>query len=423
MSYTATYTYGTDSGDYPWMQSLAAFGAPGELLSSVSSTPFSSTVSVTALYAGALLIVEQYVGYNTGEPVPGPYGISDGAANDWISLCSEGIAGGGADGTTWWLQVWYCIANEASTAGTEITVAGPPSDEYYVAQQGNVTQFIAATDGTYMGPFVVLALATYNTSTDPPVSGPPSLSVTATNPQLLYSSAIALNGPSGSLGAVSPFTLDWNAVDSDYFVAAGEYEVFDDSYVPPPPIPLPLRYKKLPLSLDFANCTWDQQNRLLMYELYRSCGLDPANAYLQSLYDWLDDWIVPVTITVTVWSEAVDPTAWTVLKQVMQGQVVTLDPSVSEEWAAYGYPGYEGQYEVMQKTYNPFQGDASQFANQAGGDPSTVVGSATLASPANTSSGTIVLQLRTYNPFCFFDVSQTPSYANVPGPIIGDPLS
>jgi hypothetical protein len=52
-----------------------------------------------------------------------------------------------------------------------------------------------------------------------------------------------------------------------------------------------------------------------------------------------------------------------------------------------------------------------------------VVGSAALASPANTSSGTIVLVLRTYNPFVFFDVSQTPSYANVPGPVIGDPLS
>lgn len=184
----------------------------------------------------------------------------------------------------------------------------------------------------------------------------------------------------------------------------------------------PLRYKRLPLTLDFASCTYDQQNRLLMYELYRSIGLDPQNAFLLTLYVWLTKWIVPVTVTVTAWQEAVDPSNWAILKQVRRGQVVTIDPSVSEEWAAYGYPSYEGQYEVMQSTYNPFQGDASQFANQAGGDPSTVVGSATLASPANTSSGTLVLVLRTYNPYVFFDVSQTPSYLDVPGPVIGDPL-
>lgn len=191
--------------------------------------------------------------------------------------------------------------------------------------------------------------------------------------------------------------------------------------VQPGPAP-PLRYKKIPLTLDFATTTWDQQSRLIMYELYRSLGLDPTNAFLQAQYEWLLDlgWVPPVTITVTVWSEAVDPSVWSILKQLKRGQVLTLDPSVSTEWAAYGLPGYEGQYEVMETTYNPFQGDASQFANAAGGDPSTVVGNSTLASPSSQASGTIVLVLRTWNPFVLFDVSQTPSYANLPGPIIGD---
>jgi hypothetical protein len=184
----------------------------------------------------------------------------------------------------------------------------------------------------------------------------------------------------------------------------------------------PLRYKKIPLTLDFATTTWDQQSRLIMYELYRSLGLDPTNAFLQTQYSWLAalGWVPPVTGTLTVWSEAVDPATWSILKQRKRGEIITLDPSVSPEWAAYGLPGYEGQYEIMETTYNPFQGDASQFASQAGGDPSTVIGSSTLASPSSQASGTIVLVLRTFNPFVLFDVSQTPSYANVPGPIIGD---
>lgn len=401
-TFTAAYTYGTDSGDYPWMQSLAAFGAPGELLSNVSSLPFSSTVSVTALYAGALLIVEQYTGYKSGETVPGPYAISDEADNDWISLCSEEIAGGGADDTTWWLQVWYCIANEASTSGTEITVTGPPVDEYFVLQQGDVTQFIAATDGTYMGPFLLLASATYNTSTDPPVSGPPSLSVTATNPQLLYSSAIALNGPSESLNAVSPFTLDWNAVSGGYFVAAGEYEVFDDSYVGPVALPI-VRRKLLPLSLDFATCTYDQQNRLLQYEIYKALGSDGSLVVPNT------PWDPPVTITLQVWSESVDDD-WNILKTPDEGEgfcgrIITIDSSASADWA--------GDYEIMSATYTPFEGDTS---GEYAGD-TLVQSSGATAAGANSNSGLITLVLRTYNgpvlEAC--DVSTTPTYDDVPG--------
>ncbi|MGB8887107.1 MAG: hypothetical protein WCC87_10320 [Candidatus Korobacteraceae bacterium] len=176
------------------------------------------------------------------------------------------------------------------------------------------------------------------------------------------------------------------------------------------------RSKRVPLTLDFASTTWDQQNRLTMYELYRSCGLDPANAFLQSLFGWLagSPWDPPVTITVTVWSEAVDD-SWNVLKSVMRGQRITIDPSVSVEWA--------GDYEVMETTYNPFQGDASQFSTEGGGDPSTVIGSSVLATPADQNAGTIVLVLRTYNENVFFDTSQTPSYVDLPGPILGDPES
>ncbi len=174
------------------------------------------------------------------------------------------------------------------------------------------------------------------------------------------------------------------------------------------------RSKRIPLTLDFASTTYDQQSRLTMYELYRSCGLDPSDPFLQSLYSWLagSPWVPPVTVTVKVWSEAVDVN-WNVLKQVMRGQRITIDPTVSTEWA--------GDYEVMETTYNPFQGDASQFSTEGGGDPSTVVGSSVLASPADQNSGTLLLVLRTYNPNVFFDTSRTPSYVNLPGPILGDP--
>ncbi len=41
--------------------------------------------------------------------------------------------------------------------------------------------------------------------------------------------------------------------------------------------------------------------------------------------------------------------------------------------------------------------------------------SASIISAADQKAGLIVLKLRTYNPYIFFDTSMTPSYVNVPG--------
>ncbi|MGC2108229.1 MAG: hypothetical protein WA655_01850 [Candidatus Korobacteraceae bacterium] len=234
-----------------------------------------------------------------------------------------------------------------------------------------------------------------------------------------------LNSESGSLGIFLVIfeddpgtyggdTITLSASSDAVTMAAAAIDAAPDGG--PPPTPPPLRYKRVPLTLDFASTTFDQQSRLTMYEIYRCNGLDPLNPFLQSLFEGLADspWEAPVTITLTTWSEAVDDD-WNVLKSVLRGQRITIDPSVSTEWA--------GDYEVTETTYYPFQGDASQFS-AAGGDRSTVIGSSTLATPADQNAGTMVLKLRTYDENVLsIEESQTPSYVNVPGPILGDPES
>jgi hypothetical protein len=178
------------------------------------------------------------------------------------------------------------------------------------------------------------------------------------------------------------------------------------SYAPPAP---PLRYKRLPLSLQLGSCTFDQANRIMMYELYRSCGLDPTAPFLLALFGWLTQWTPPQTLVLTVWSEAVDE-EWNILMQVMPGQVITIDASVSPEWA--------GDYEVMEKVITPFQGEASQLYSGGGVGAGTdsPQGSVEIANTPSQNSGTIALTLRTYNPNVFFDTSMIPSWSDVPGP-------
>jgi hypothetical protein len=201
---------------------------------------------------------------------------------------------------------------------------------------------------------------------------------------------------------------------------------FEDAYLaltytgpPAPPSIPPIWYNRVPLTLDFASMTYDQANRLAMYELYRACGLDPANPFLQSIIEGLSDemWTPPSTITITVFADAVDAD-WNILKKIIAsgdaqplcGKRITIDPSVDEEWA--------GDYEVMKATYNPLQ--PASFSS-GGINPSMPSGTATIAPSADASGGTITLVLRTYNEEVLsFDTSQTPSYANVPGPIFDD---
>ena len=183
-----------------------------------------------------------------------------------------------------------------------------------------------------------------------------------------------------------------------------------------------LHYKRIPQTLDFASCTWDQANRLALYEMCRMNGLDPnANgslgAFLQTLFSELIGalWDPPVTITLEVWAESVDD-SWNILKaadntggnsQPFCGRRVTIHPEVSAEWA--------GDYELMGATYTPF-GDAEQVATGEGSGPS-------LDNTGSTSGGggKLTLTLRTYDErWLGIDTSQQPSYLNLPLPIIGD---
>ena len=86
--------------------------------------------------------------------------------------------------------------------------------------------------------------------------------------------------------------------------------------------------KKLSVTLDFANMSFDQANRLLKYEIYRDLGLDEV------------PWKPPIQITLNAWAEAVDA-SWNVLKSAQCGDVITIDPTASFEFA--------GEYEIIER--------------------------------------------------------------------------
>jgi hypothetical protein len=152
--------------------------------------------------------------------------------------------------------------------------------------------------------------------------------------------------------------------------------------------------KKLSIELDFANCTFDQVNRLLKYEVYRDLGLDQ------------DPWQPPVQITLRAWAESVDGSG-NLLKAAQCGDVITLDPSASWEFA--------GEYEIIERWVYPFQGDATQIVSslQQQGVPT---GKAGLGNTSDMNAGYIQLLLRTFNPDVFFDSSDqaAQSYTTLP---------
>jgi hypothetical protein len=187
----------------------------------------------------------------------------------------------------------------------------------------------------------------------------------------------------------------------------------------------PVRYKRVPLNLDLATTTFDQANRLALYEVCRLCGFDvyidtlgnmsALAAFLLSQFPELagTNWKPPVTLTLDVWAEAVDP-GWNILKspdptgantQPFCGRHITIDPTVSVEWA--------GEYEIMEAQYTPFQSDASAATQNAA-----------IAQPADQHAGIISLTLRSYDQrWLSMDTSMTPSYLNLPLPIREDELS
>jgi hypothetical protein len=171
-----------------------------------------------------------------------------------------------------------------------------------------------------------------------------------------------------------------------------------------PAILPPVRMKRLPLTVDLASCTYDQQNRLLQYEIYRALGPDPDKVGITS-----DPWKLPYTIVLRAWGEAVDD-VWNILKgeagQPICGRRITIDASVSPEWA--------GDYEIIEMQTFAFQGDASLMSATAG-TGSTLRDSATTVQPPSADSGTLALTLRTYSEDCMVEVSDEPTYATVPG--------
>jgi hypothetical protein len=171
-----------------------------------------------------------------------------------------------------------------------------------------------------------------------------------------------------------------------------------------PAILPPVRMKRLPLTVDLASCTYDQQNRLLQYEIYRALGPDPDKNGITS-----DPWKLPYTIVLRAWGEAVDD-LWNILKgeagQPICGRRITLDASVSPEWA--------GDYEIMEMQTFAFQGDASAMSTGGSVGGSTRA-SATTVQPPSGDSGSLQLTLRTYSEDCMVEVSDEPTYATVPG--------
>jgi hypothetical protein len=192
-----------------------------------------------------------------------------------------------------------------------------------------------------------------------------------------------------------------------------------------PPPSGPIRYKKVALAADFATTTFDQANRIALYEICRLCGFDVFSdgmgnmaalaAFLVAQFPELAGtrWKPPVTLTLEVWSEAVDA-SWNILKspdptgensKAFCGRRITIDSTVSQEWA--------GDYEIMEATYTPFQSDASASAQSAG-----------IAQSPDRNAGFITLVLRTYDErWLSIDTSMTPSYVNMPTDIAGDELS
>ncbi len=155
------------------------------------------------------------------------------------------------------------------------------------------------------------------------------------------------------------------------------------------PVGTVVRQRKLPVALDLASMTWDQQNRLAQYEVYRELGLDAS------------PWQPPVQILLRARNESVDASG-NILKAAQCGNLITLDSTVSDDWA--------GTYEVIERRIFPDMPDPSSVGVTSSGGTS-----ATLFRSPSQDSGTIELLLRTYNPSVFPDTSQTPTFATVPG--------
>ena len=327
--------------------------------------------------------------YQVGTEGTGHYTISDTGVNEW-TLGGEAYYTDG-DGNLWGLQVWSCIALAAGWITVSTTCPGDAPQQFT-----EVTEYGASYDYLPV-PMHFLAGASGSGTT-----GIPSLDLTVAAPQLVMSvAAVMPAGTTFSFTGATPFSNRFTGFNGGYlWGVVGESESFEYTGPPPPVILPPVRMKRLPLTVDLASCTYDQQNRLLQYEIYRALGPDPDKVGITS-----DAWKLPYTIVLSAWGEAVDD-VWNILKgeagQPICGRRITIDPSVSPEWA--------GDYEIMEMQTFAFQGDSSSISG--GGTPRS---SATAVQPPSGDSGTLKLTLRSYNEDVFVEVSDDPTYATVAG--------
>ena len=408
--FEATFTEYPSTPSYPSMAVLAAFSSDGTMAfaatgNSVNGDPL--TYDVAAV--GDLLVLCIHYG------IPGGYDgwltFEESAGNVWHSVWNVSYTDD--SGVQFGMQIYWAIAVAAGS--TTVTVAGMPSGEEDGYAFGSL---VMGEFSTTVGTFALDSFTFGEART-----GQPSLTLeTTTGTPLLVADCMVMT-PSGDepiLGAeqtyYSAFFNSQAGMDSSSIsVYTVEATTYSSGGTPPPANPL--RYKRLPLKLDFASCSFDQADRLLMYELYRACGLDPSNPFLATLLGWdtPPPWQPPITLSLTVWGEAVDE-MWNILKSGMAssdtvpgpicGKVITID--------SVNYPEWCGDWEIVQCEYAPFSGQAAQnYGSQSGGE---VTGSSELIGAPAEGSGMLSLTLRTYNPSVFFDASMTPSWIDVPGP-------
>jgi len=144
------------------------------------------------------------------------------------------------------------------------------------------------------------------------------------------------------------------------------------------------RLKRVKVTYDYANSTWQQAMLVLLYERYRDIGADVA------------PYQPPQKVQLTLWSESVDTPGNILWKRAICGNVITLDETVFHEFA--------GLWEIVEVEPHGLQVDPLL---QGGGE---------IPQPS-ANAGTIILTLQQWNAARFSVTAPvaTASFQVVPG--------